>query len=53
MDDLARNTEVWVDINGYEGRYQVSNLGNVRSLEYHNTKGIKRIGLLKPAIDKK
>ena len=26
--------EVWKDIEGYEGRYQVSNLGNVKSLNY-------------------
>lgn len=25
--------EKWVDINGYEGKYQVSNLGNIRSLD--------------------
>ena len=25
--------EVWKDIQGYEGIYQVSNLGNVRSLD--------------------
>lgn len=25
--------EIWADINGYEGFYQVSNLGNVRSLD--------------------
>lgn len=43
--------EEWCDIAGYEGRYQVSNQGNVRSLEYHNAKGVKRIGLLKPAVD--
>lgn len=24
--------EVWKDISGFEGRYQVSNLGNVKSL---------------------
>ena len=24
--------EIWKDIEGFEGRYQVSNLGNVRSL---------------------
>lgn len=30
-------TEVWKDICGYEGMYQVSNLGNVRSLNYRNT----------------
>lgn len=27
-------TEIWKDIKGFEGRYQVSNLGNVRSLNY-------------------
>lgn len=26
--------EIWKDIDGYEGLYQVSNLGNVRSLNY-------------------
>lgn len=30
--------EIWKDIEGYEGKYQVSNLGNVRSLDYRNTK---------------
>lgn len=37
--------EVWKDIPGYEGRYQVSNLGNVKSLNYRNSKQPK---LLKP-----
>lgn len=37
--------EIWRDIRGYEGKYQVSNLGNARSLNYKNT---KRINLLKP-----
>lgn len=27
--------EVWKDIEGYEGKYQVSNFGNVKSLNYH------------------
>ena len=31
--------EVWKDIQGYEGRYQVSSIGNVRSLNYCGTKG--------------
>jgi hypothetical protein len=31
--------EIWKDIKGYEGLYQVSNLGRVKSLErYHQTK---------------
>ena len=36
--------EIWKDIKGYEGRYQISNYGNVKSLKYrhHN-----KISLLK------
>ena len=29
-------TELWKDVKGYEGLYQVSNFGNVRSLRYRN-----------------
>ena len=28
--------EIWKDIQGYEGKYQVSNLGRVKSLNYKN-----------------
>ncbi len=35
--------EIWKDIEGYEGKYQVSNLGRVRSLNYSNKKGNVRI----------
>lgn len=28
--------EIWKDIPGYEGRYQVSNIGRVRRLLFHN-----------------
>ena len=31
--------EIWKDIPGYEGLYQVSNYGNVKSLNYRGTKG--------------
>ena len=34
--------EIYKDIEGYEGRYQVSNMGNVMSLNYRGT-GKKRI----------
>lgn len=37
--------EIWKDITGYEGKYQVSNLGNVKSLNYRGN-GKERI--LKP-----
>lgn len=33
--------EIWKDIQGYESLYQVSNLGNVRSLRYCNKNEIK------------
>ena len=38
--------EVWKDIEGYEGLYQVSNYGNIRSFMDKN--GQKRVLLLKP-----
>lgn len=28
--------EIWKDIDGYEGRYQISNFGNVKSIFYKN-----------------
>lgn len=45
--------EVWKDIKGYCGKYQISSLGRVKSLFYHNAKGVKRDGILKCATDKK
>ena len=42
--------EIWKDIKGFEGLYQVSNLGRVRSLgfdKYHKGR------VLKPAFDGK
>ena len=38
--------EIWRDIEGYENRYQVSNLGNVKSLNYCGNTYTERI--LKP-----
>lgn len=38
-------TEEWRDIVGYEGLYQVSNYGNVRSLHYRNTTEIRNLCL--------
>ena len=39
--------EIWKDIKGYEGLYQISNYGNVKSLNYKRT-GKER--LMKPAL---
>ena len=41
--------EVYKDIEGYEGLYQVSNKGNVKSLVNHNGVSIEK--LLKPSIN--
>ena len=44
---MENKIEVWKDIFGYQGLYQVSNYGNVKSLNYRRTKKAKN---LKPAI---
>lgn len=41
------SNEVWRDIVGYEGLYQVSNQGNVRSLNWRNTGEVRNL-FLKP-----
>ena len=35
--------EIWKDIKGYEGSYQVSNLGRVKSLKYQKNRILKTI----------
>lgn len=44
--------EVWKDIEGYEGLYQVSNLGQVRSFPRQGTR-TKQIHILKPMFNHK
>lgn len=49
--------EIWKDVPGYEGRYQVSNLGRVRSLDRrvnacHGATRLIRGRMLKPACSK-
>lgn len=55
------NNEIWKDIEGYEGLYQVSNYGQVRSLHHEkpiilkqhtNIKGYKKVGLSKDGKSK-
>ena len=42
---MIKDKQVWKDIQGYEGLYEVSNFGNVRSLKFG------KIKYLKPADD--
>ncbi len=43
--------EIWKDIEGYEGKYQISNFGNVKSLEtWTGDKYIKREKILKNVV---
>lgn len=49
------NTEIWKDIKGYEGLYQVSNLGRVRSIKRNiimKQKKNKRNGYLQITLHK-
>lgn len=43
--------EVWKDIPGYEGKYQASNLGRVRSVDHYVTRLVKG-RVLRPRIRK-
>lgn len=48
------NNEIWRDVVGYEGIYQVSNNGIVKSLKRPNSLGvIRKERILKPAINKR
>ena len=40
--------EIWKDIEGYEGLYQISNFGNVRSLHWNHSDNVK---LLTPFLN--
>ena len=50
---MQKEIEIWKDIKGYEGYYQVSNLGRVKSLsrkvwiEKNNSFGIRKEKILK------
>lgn len=47
-------SEVWKDIKGYEGLYQISNLGRVKSLKRFNTNNANtKDRILKPSLDRK
>lgn len=39
--EVYRDKEIWKDVEGYEGLYQVSNLGNIKSIYYSKNKILK------------
>ncbi|MGO5294802.1 NUMOD4 domain-containing protein, partial [Collinsella sp. LCP21S3_A3] len=45
--------ESWKPITNFEGKYEVSNLGNVRSLKYRNSSAIKLLVLTTNADGRK
>ena len=45
--------EIWRDIKGYEGLYQASNLGNIRSLDRKDGRGFNRKGFVMSPIPAK
>ena len=50
IGNILNCTEEWKDIKGYEGLYQISNLGRVKSLPRNGT--IKEEKILKYSLDK-
>ena len=43
-NDWSESMEIWKDVVGYEGLYQVSNLGRVKSIDrYKNNHGTKQL----------
>lgn len=51
MNNNNTYKEIWKDIKGYEGSYQVSNTGKVRSLDKIDRNGCKRHGIIKQPQD--
>lgn len=49
MEAQENSREIWNDIEGFEGLYQVSSLGRVKSLNYNHT---KKEGILKPTSNR-
>lgn len=42
-DIYSDTKEIWKDVIGYEGLYKVSNLGNIKSMNYNRTGDIKNL----------
>lgn len=52
MSKINTPTEIWKPVVGFEGLYEVSNLGNVKSVKFLVTKGSKRERPLRKNIDR-
>ena len=50
LDLVKLEGEIWKDIEGYEGLYQVSNMGRVKTLNYKGHKG--KVRILKQTFEK-
>lgn len=48
--DLNMEDEIWKDVEGFEKKYQISNMGRVKSLNYRGCKGVVKI--LKQTFEK-
>lgn len=57
MDNNIETEEIWRDIEGYEGLYQVSNLGRIRSCDRYVSNGrgstkLMKSRVLRPGMDR-
>jgi hypothetical protein len=43
INEMSNIVEIWKPVVGFEGLYEVSNLGNVRSIQFHGKKRIKEL----------
>lgn len=43
INEMNNIVEIWKPVVGFEGLYEVSNLGNVRSIQFHGKKRIKEL----------
>lgn len=51
---VEKDQEIWKDVLGYEGMYQISSLGRVKSLSRKGGNGsLKKEAFLKPCLEKK
>lgn len=58
LEQSKCGNEIWIDVPGYEGHYQISNMGRIRSMDRSviDKKGRNHItigGVMKPTPDKK